>query len=236
MPSSSVPIEYVASRTFMPRVTCSGSGSDVDDVAAHARALAVDHGGDERHRHAGRGEGDDRERAHLALGRHVDLLEPGGEAGGAGVAPIEEARHRTRCTGWRRGADGRRARGSRRGAPGWERRYRSRPRHYRPAGERLRTEGPGGSQPVENSWESLPSPWCPSPRRRRVQHRPATGPRHRGQPLRSCSPAPSRGPRRMRLERAERRRGRRDHRGRRDLLDPRRRRPAAGRRRRAGRG
>ena len=43
-------------RTFMPSVTCSGSGSTLIEVAAHARAVAVDHAGHERHRHAGRGE------------------------------------------------------------------------------------------------------------------------------------------------------------------------------------
>ena len=59
---------YVASRTFMPSVHVLGIGLDVDDVAPHARAVAVDDAGHERHRDAGRGERHDRERPQLALG------------------------------------------------------------------------------------------------------------------------------------------------------------------------
>src|SRR5882724_2862682 len=42
-----------------------GVGGRVHDVGAHAGAVAVDHRRDERHRDAGRGQRDDRERAHL---------------------------------------------------------------------------------------------------------------------------------------------------------------------------
>ena len=56
----------------MPERDVLGVGLDVDEVAAHAGAVAVDDGRHERHRHAGRGEGDDRERPHLAVGGDVD--------------------------------------------------------------------------------------------------------------------------------------------------------------------
>ena len=46
--AASVPTGSVASRTFMPSVTCSGSGVTLHRLRAHARAAAVDDRGDER--------------------------------------------------------------------------------------------------------------------------------------------------------------------------------------------
>ena len=92
VPSSSVPMTSVARRTFMPVLTCSGSGVTLIRFAPHARALAVDHRRHEGHRDAGSGERDDGERAHLTGGGDVGRLELGAPARGAGVAPVEEAR------------------------------------------------------------------------------------------------------------------------------------------------
>src|SRR6478672_220571 len=67
-----------------------GIGLDVDDVAPHRGAAAVDQAGHEGHRHAGSGEGYDRERAQLALGRDVDGREAlGAAARRTRVAPVE---------------------------------------------------------------------------------------------------------------------------------------------------
>ena len=62
-----------------------GGAVGLEDVAAHAGAVAVDDRRGERHRHAGGREGDDGERADLAVGGHVHLVEIGGEAAGAGL-------------------------------------------------------------------------------------------------------------------------------------------------------
>src|SRR5258706_1559213 len=69
-----------------------GVGRHVDEVGAHARALAVDDGGHERHRDAGGRERDDRERAQLALTRDRHLLERGAGTVRARLAAVEEAR------------------------------------------------------------------------------------------------------------------------------------------------
>src|SRR5205823_1079339 len=69
-----------------------GIGVGVDDVAPHARAVAVDDRGHERNRDAGRGQRHDRERAHLAFGRDRRLLEGRTTTRRAGVAPVEEPR------------------------------------------------------------------------------------------------------------------------------------------------
>src|SRR5688572_9831011 len=63
-----------------------GIGVGVDHVAADAGAVAVDDPGHERHRHAGGGEGHDREGLQLALGGDRRVLELRSEARGAGVA------------------------------------------------------------------------------------------------------------------------------------------------------
>src|ERR1700712_3292772 len=64
---------------------------DVDEVGPHPGTVrAVDHGSNERGRDPRRGEGDDRERAHGALGRDRNGGELGREATGARVAPVEE--------------------------------------------------------------------------------------------------------------------------------------------------
>ena len=65
-------------------------GLDVHDVAPDAGAVAVDHAGHERHRHAGGGEAHDRERPQLAGGADRGLAELGAAAARAGVAPVEE--------------------------------------------------------------------------------------------------------------------------------------------------
>ena len=92
VPSSSVPMTSVASRTFMPSVTCSGSARHVDEVGPHAGALAVDDGGHERHRDPGGGEGHDREGPHLARRGDVRLRELRSVARRTGVAAVEVAR------------------------------------------------------------------------------------------------------------------------------------------------
>src|SRR5436190_9797306 len=50
-----------------------GVGGRIHDVGAHARAITVDDGGDERYRDAGCGEGDDREGANLTGGCDRDV-------------------------------------------------------------------------------------------------------------------------------------------------------------------
>src|SRR6266480_6396079 len=50
-------------------------GVGVDHVAAHARAVAVDHAGHERNRYPRGSQRDDREGLELALGRNVDVSE-----------------------------------------------------------------------------------------------------------------------------------------------------------------
>src|SRR6476620_9364870 len=61
-----------------------------DDVAAHARPVAVDDRRDERHGDARRRERHDRERPDLARGGDVGGAELGAEAARTGVAPVEE--------------------------------------------------------------------------------------------------------------------------------------------------
>src|SRR5829696_2227180 len=73
-----------------PELDVLGIGRDVHEVAAHARAVAVDDGGHEGHRHPGGGEGDDGEGAHLTGGGDIDVLEGGAAARRAGVATVEE--------------------------------------------------------------------------------------------------------------------------------------------------
>src|SRR3954470_18303815 len=68
-----------------------GRRLDVDDVAAHARAVAVDDGRDERHRNAGRGHRHDRERLDDAARLDRHLLPLVVLTAGAGVAAVEEA-------------------------------------------------------------------------------------------------------------------------------------------------
>ena len=76
----------------MPVRDVLGVGVDVAQVAAHARAVAVDDARHERHLDAGRGEGHDGERPQFARRSAIDdLAEVGGEARGAGVAAVEEA-------------------------------------------------------------------------------------------------------------------------------------------------
>src|SRR5688572_1623195 len=64
-------------------------GLDVEDVASDARPVAVDDGGDERHRDARRRHADDGERLDLTRRRDVDLLELVVLTAGAGVAAVE---------------------------------------------------------------------------------------------------------------------------------------------------
>src|SRR5690606_32762709 len=68
-----------------------GRRLDVEDVDPHARAVAVHDGGDEGHGDARRGHRHDGERAHLALGRHLDGAELLAAAARAGVAAVEVA-------------------------------------------------------------------------------------------------------------------------------------------------
>ena len=84
------PSEYVARRTFMPSVTCSGSGSTLmmlPRTLVPSQSTTADTNGTGM---PGAANGDDRERAHVAVGRHVDLRELGAEA-----------RRRRRCGGRR---------------------------------------------------------------------------------------------------------------------------------------
>src|SRR3954470_6485695 len=69
-----------------------GVGIGVDDVAAHARAVAVDNGRHERNGDAWRGERHDCERAHLAIGADRCSLELRAPARRARIAPVEEPR------------------------------------------------------------------------------------------------------------------------------------------------
>ena len=117
VPLSSVPSEYVARRTFMPKVTCSGVGSTLIRLArtlVPSQSTIADTNGTV---HARRGERDDRERADLAVGGDIGLAELGAAAVGAGVAAVEVAGAARRAlVGDEMRAD-RRAPGSRRAEP-----------------------------------------------------------------------------------------------------------------------
>ena len=115
VPLSSVPSEYVASLTFIPVWTCSGSGSTLmmlPRTLVPSQSTTPD---DERHLDARCGEGDDRERAQRALG--ADRHRRGSRCrssrrrrcGGRRSGP------RSWCTRSPRGAGCRPAPGSRRG-------------------------------------------------------------------------------------------------------------------------
>ena len=115
VPSSSVPARTWSAAPSCPSCTCSGSGRAVDDVAADAGAVAVDDAGTNGHGHAGRGERDDRERAHLAVGRDVDAVVKSVPQQLAQALRRSKNRARSWCTRGPRGAGRRRrARGSRR--------------------------------------------------------------------------------------------------------------------------
>ena len=77
--------------TFIPSVMCSGSAGVLIMLArtlvpSQSTTAATNGTG-----MPGRGEGDDGERAHLALGGDLDGVEVGAAAVGAGVAPVEVA-------------------------------------------------------------------------------------------------------------------------------------------------
>ena len=113
VPAPSVPIGNVVSRTFMPELHVLGVGLDVDDVAPHAGAVAVDDRGHERHRDAGRGERHDGEGPHLALGGDLDRARSRCRRRRRRRCGGRRTGRRTPCTRWPRGAGRRPAPGSR---------------------------------------------------------------------------------------------------------------------------
>ena len=89
--SSSVPITSVASRTFMPRVTCSGSGSTLIRLARTLVPSQSTDGGHVGHRDPGAAKATMVKARTSPLVGDVGLGEVGWPAVGAGIAPAEEA-------------------------------------------------------------------------------------------------------------------------------------------------
>ena len=91
VPLSSVPITSVARRTFMPVVTCSGSGVTLIRLARTLVPSQSTTAATKGTGMPGAAKRHDGEGPHLARRRDVDRLEFGALAGGAGVAAVEEA-------------------------------------------------------------------------------------------------------------------------------------------------